>query len=122
MYRTLNIKLDRSNELIRTAKLWNAACQDIIDYGFAVRDYNKTRLNRATYKDLRGKYPTLPSALLQTARDQASDMLKRLRFEKKPFKHPLGAVRFDIRTMKVFLESGYSSLQRLLGDCDMISS
>lgn len=37
-------------------------------------------------------------------------MLKRLKFERKPTKKPLGAVRFDIRTMKVFLESGYSKL------------
>ena len=55
MYRTIKIKLDRSNELIQTARLWNAACQDVIDYGFAVHDYNKTRLNKATYKDLREK-------------------------------------------------------------------
>ena len=115
MYRTLKIKLDRSNELIQTSKLWNAACQYVIDYRFAVHDYNKTRLNGAAYKDLRNKYPTLPSALHQTARDQASDMLKRLRFEKKPFKCPLGAVRFDIRTMKVFLESGYCKLITAFG-------
>jgi IS605 OrfB family transposase len=115
MYRTLAIKLDRSNELIQTARIWNAACQDVIDYGFAAHDYNKTRLNRATYKDLREKYPTLPSALLQTARDQASDMLKRLGFEKKPVKRPLGAIRFDIRTMKVFLESGYCKLTTAFG-------
>ena len=76
MYRTIKIKLDRSNELIQTVRLWNAACQDVIDYGFAAHDYNKTRLNKATYKDLREKYPTLPSALIQTARDQASDMLR----------------------------------------------
>ena len=42
-------------------------------------------------------------------------MLKRLRFEKKPFKYPLGAVRFDIRTMKVFLESGYCKLTTAFG-------
>ena len=71
MYRTIKIKLDRSNELVQTARLWNSACQDVIDYGFAAHDYNKTRLNKATYKDLREKYPTLPSALIQTARDQA---------------------------------------------------
>jgi len=35
MYRTLKIKLDRSNELVQTAKIWNVACQDVIDYGFA---------------------------------------------------------------------------------------
>ena len=115
MYRTINIKLDRSNELIQTARLWNAACQDVIDYGFAAHDYNKARLNKATYKDLREKYSTLPSALLQTARDQASDMLKRLKFEKKPFKHPFGAVRFDVRTMKIFLESGYCKLTTAFG-------
>lgn len=115
MYRTILIKLDRSNELIQTARLWNAACQDVIDYGFAAHDYNKTRLNKATYRDLREKYPTLPSALHQTARDQASDMLKRLKFEKKPFKHSLGAVRFDVRTMKVFLESGYCKITTAFG-------
>ncbi|MCX6681335.1 MAG: transposase [Methanothrix sp.] len=115
MYRTIKIKLDKSNELIQTARLWNAACRDVIDYGFAAHDYNKTRLNKATYKDLREKYSTLPSALLQTARDQASDMLKRLKFKKKPFKHPFGAVRFDVRTMKVFLESGYCKLTTAFG-------
>jgi IS605 OrfB family transposase len=115
MYRTLQIKLDKSNELIQTVKLWNTACQDVIDYGFAAHDYNKTRLNKATYKDLRAKYPTLPSALHQTARDQASDMLKRLKFEKKPVKKLLGAMRFDVRTMKVFLESGYCKLTTAFG-------
>ncbi|MCJ7442917.1 MAG: hypothetical protein MUO26_00025 [Methanotrichaceae archaeon] len=111
----MKIKLDRSNELIQTAKLWNAVCQDVIDYGFAAHDYNKTRLNKATYKDLREKHPTLPSALHQTARDQASDILKRLKFEKKPYKHLLGAVRFDIRTMKAFLGSGYCKLTTAFG-------
>jgi len=37
-----------------------------MDFGFAAHDYNKTRLNRATYSDLRDKYPTLPSALIQS--------------------------------------------------------
>ncbi len=115
MYRTIKIKLDRSNELVQTARIWNAACQDVIDYGFEVHEFNKTRLNRATYNDVRAKYPTLPSALVQTARDQASDMLKRTKFEIKPYKHELGAVRFDIRTMKVFLESGYCKLTTVFG-------
>ena len=42
-------------------------------------------------------------------------MLKRLKFGTKPFKHPLGAVRFDVRTMKVFLESGYCKLTTVFG-------
>jgi predicted transposase len=77
---TLKIKPDKSNELIQTAKIWSAACQDVMDFGFAAHDYNKTRLNRAKCSYLRDKHPTLPSALIQTARD--GDMLERLRFEK----------------------------------------
>ena len=46
MYRTLEIKLYKSNELTQTAKLWNADCQDVIDYGFAAHDHNKTRLTK----------------------------------------------------------------------------
>ncbi|GEM_PF-869810 len=45
MYRTLKTKLDRSNELAQTVRIWNAACQAIIDYGFAAHDYNKTSVN-----------------------------------------------------------------------------
>ncbi len=42
-------------------------------------------------------------------------MLMRLKFKTKPFKKTLGAVRFDVRTMKVFLESRYCKLTTAFG-------
>lgn len=127
MLRTVKIRLDQSSELVETVRLFNLACQYVLDYGFEAEDYNKTRLNRATYHDIREKYPTMPSALVQTARDQASDMLKRSKmeakkdkrcdtfFKYKPVKKELSGVRYDKRTMKVFLESGYCNLSTIFG-------
>ncbi|PKK85905.1 MAG: hypothetical protein CVT48_03440 [Thermoplasmata archaeon HGW-Thermoplasmata-1] len=115
MIRTLKIKLDKSNDLIQTARIFNLACQDVLDYGFEHKDYNKTRLNRGTYHEVRTKYPTLPSALVQTARDQASDILKRNKFKHRPKKKELSSIRYDKRTMKVFLESGYCKLTTIFG-------
>jgi putative transposase len=115
MIRTLKIKLDESNDLLQTVRVFNLACQIVLDYGFAVKDYNKTRLNRAIYKTIREKYPILPSALVQTARDQASDMLKRDKFKHKITKKLLSSIRYDNRTMKIFLESGRASLSTLFG-------
>lgn len=115
MIRTLKIKLDKSNDLVQTIRIFNNACQDVLNYGFKEKIYNKTRLNRGTYKDIREKYPTLPSALVQTARDQASDMLKRLKFRMLPKKKEISSIRYDKRTMKVFLESGYCKLTTIFG-------
>ena len=127
MIRTLKIKIDKSTELIQTMRLFNLACQEVLDYGFESEDYNKTRLNRATYKEIREKYSSLPSALVQTARDQSSDMLKRSRkeakkdkdcndyYKYKPVKKEFSSIRYDKRTMKVFLESGYCTLSTIFG-------
>ncbi|MDY6957731.1 MAG: transposase [Halobacteriota archaeon] len=115
MIRTLKIKLEKSNDLIQTVRIFNLACQDVLDYGFENKIYNKTKLNRGTYLQIREKYPTLPSALVQTARDQASDMMKRDKFEHQIKKKELSSIRFDKRSMKVFLESEYCKLTTIFG-------
>lgn len=127
MLRTIKIKLERSNDLLQTIRIFNCACQEVLDYGFGKEDYNKTRLNKGTYHQVRKQYPTLPSALVQTARDQASDMLKRSRkasrrdkdcetyFKYKPVKKELSAIRYDKRTMKVFLENNYCTITTVFG-------
>jgi IS605 OrfB family transposase len=115
MIRTLKIKLEGSSDLLQTVRIFNLACQEVLDYGYEAKDYNKTHLNRGTYKTIRERYPTLPSALVQTARDQASDMLKRDKFKHKITKKALSSIRYDSRTMKVFLESGRASLSTLFG-------
>jgi len=125
--RTVTVKLGGSDELVQTIRTFNRACQVVLDFGFEGGDYNKARLNGGTYSKVRELYPMLPSALVQTSRDQASDMLKRSRksakqdkdckdyFKYRPVKRELSAIRFDHRTMKVFLESGKCSLSTLFG-------
>ena len=115
MIRTIKIRLDQSNDLLQTVRVFNLACQEVLDCGYEVKDFNKTHLNRWTYKIIREKYPTLPSALVQTARDQASDMLKRDRFKHRIVKKPMSSMRYDSRTMKVYLESGRASLSTVFG-------
>lgn len=115
MFRTVNIKIDKSNDLIQTARMFNEACQIAINWGFENKQYNKTRINKATYHIIRDKFPQLPSALVQTARDVASDMLKRSKFKYRPIKKMFGAVRYDSRTAGIFLESGYCKLTTAFG-------
>ncbi|HEC40278.1 MAG TPA: transposase [bacterium] len=115
MIRTLKIKLAKSNDLIQTVRIFNLVCQDVLDYGFKEKIFNKSKLDKGTYHQIREKYPTLPSGLVQTARDQASDILKRDKFKHHPIKKSLSSIRYDIRTAKIFLESGYCKLTTIFG-------
>lgn len=115
MFRTIKIRLERTADLVRTVAIFNQACQRVLDWGYENKEYNKTRLNRATYRGIRSELPTLPSALVQTARDQASDMLKRDKFKHQIRKRPFSSIRYDKRTLSVFLESGYCTISTVFG-------
>ena len=115
MFRTVTIRLERTDDLVQTVSVFNKACQLVLDWGQANKEYNKYKLDRATYKGIREDFPSLPSALVQTAKDQASEMLKRDRFKHKIQKKPFSAIRYDRRTMSVFLESGYLTISTLFG-------
>src|SRR5690349_12891049 len=58
--------------------------------------------------------PQLPSGLVQTARDQASDMLRREKCKKLPIKKSL-QIRYDKRTFKLFPDNEYISLSTIKG-------
>ncbi len=115
MFRTIKIRLERANDLVQTVIVFNQACQRVLDWGYENREYNKTKLHRATYRGIRTDLPSLPSALVQTARDQASDMLKRDKFKHKIRKRPLSSTRYDKRTLSVFLETGYCTDSTVFG-------
>jgi len=83
VFATLKIKIGKSEELEKTMKIYNNVCQEIIDYGWEEKTTNKRVIHNGTYKDIRKKYPSLSSAMIQTARDQASEMLKRTMKEEK---------------------------------------
>ena len=73
MFRTIKLKLPYDRTIIATAKQFREACQIVSNFGFSEKTFNKNKLNRGTYREVRERIPTLPSALVQTARDQASE-------------------------------------------------
>jgi putative transposase len=115
MFRTVKIRLERTADLVQTVSVFNQACQWVLDWGYQNKQYNKTTLHRATYRSIRTNFPSLPSALVQTARDQASEMMRRDRFKHKIRKKPFSSIRYDKRTLSVFLESGYCTISTVFG-------
>jgi predicted transposase len=69
MFRTVKVALPLDTALVQTALAFNEACQTVLNYGSQQRTFNKNILNKATYHEIRGSVPILPSALVQTARD-----------------------------------------------------
>jgi len=99
--------------LLQTAIAFNRACQIVLDYGSTNKTHNKDKLNKATYRQVRDAIPNLPSALVQTARDEASEMLLRTNFAKVVKKRL--SVRYDNRCFKFFADSNYVSLTTVMG-------
>jgi len=114
MFRTIKLKLPYDRALIETAKQFRGATQIVLDYGFENKVFNKNKLNKGTYKTVRETIPTLPSALVQTARDMASEALKRTNLEKKIKRKSL-TIRYDNRTFKFHPDSHTISLTTVQG-------
>lgn len=100
--------------LLKTANMYTQACQLALDYGFRNKTCNKKKLNAGTYRHIRKQLPLLPSSLVQCARDQAAEMLKRVGCKTLPTKKRL-QVRYDKRTFKFYVEGRYVSLSTAAG-------
>jgi putative transposase len=114
MFRTIKLKLPYDRSVIETARQFREASQIVLDYGFENSTINKYKLNKGTYRTVRERIPTLPSALVQTARDMASEALKRTKLERKIHKKSL-TVRYDNRTFKFYHDSHTISLTTVQG-------
>ncbi len=115
MFRTIRVKLVGDVEpLIKTAIMYNSACQLALIYGFKNKTYSKKKLDAGTYYLVRQQLPQLPSALVQCVRDQASEILKRGRCRTISTKKRL-QIRYDKRAFKFYPESGYVSLNTIAG-------
>jgi IS605 OrfB family transposase len=108
MFRTIKVKLPFEQALFQTAVAFNKACQTVLDYGSKNKTHNKNKLNKATYQQVREAVPNLPSALVQTARDEASEMLKRTNYAAIVKKRL--SIRYDNRTFKFYPDSNHVSL------------
>jgi IS605 OrfB family transposase len=114
MFRTIKLKLPYDPSLLETGRQFREACQIVLDYGFSEKTFNRNRLNRGTYSEVRGKIPTLPSALVQTARDTASESLKQTKF-KTPIHRKSITIRYDRRTFKFYPDTRILSLATVKG-------
>ena len=114
MFRTIKLKLPYDKSLLETGERFREACQKVLDYGFSAHTFNKNKLNRATYEDIRKAIPMLPSALVQTARDTASESLKQTQLQKKIHMNSL-TIRYNRRTFKFYSDSHAISLTTVSG-------
>ncbi|MGV0024501.1 RNA-guided endonuclease InsQ/TnpB family protein [Phormidesmis priestleyi] len=100
MMRTVSIPVNLPSERFlplmgQCAEIFNAH----VDWALANGTYNKNKAHRDLYADLRLKYPGVPSALLQTVRDNAMEAVKATKFKRTPRKKPTSGLRYDKRTM-----------------------
>jgi hypothetical protein len=70
-----------------------------VEWALAEKTYNKNRAHRALYTNIRQQYPDIPSALVQTIRDNAMEAVKATRFKRKLRKDATSGLRYDKRTM-----------------------
>jgi len=103
------------DDLIRTIKLSNRACQECIEIGMREHTFNKTRLHQLTYQMIRKSHPELNSSLVTAVRDQASDMLKRLKLKKKPTKKNDSSIRLNHNTFRLLTDSKIISISTISG-------
>src|SRR3989338_640223 len=103
------------DDLRNTIRLSNQACQDTIDVGMKSKTFNKTRLHQLTYRTIRKAYPQLNSSLVTAVRDQASDMLKRLKLKRKPTKKQDSSIRLNHNTFRLLSDSKLVSISTIRG-------
>ena len=70
-----------------------------VDWALENKTYNKNRAHKDLYADLRCRYSSVPSALLQAVRDTAMEAVKATKFKRIPRKKPTSALRYDARTI-----------------------
>jgi IS605 OrfB family transposase len=100
MKRTVSIPVNLPSErflplMSQCAEIFNAH----IGWAMTNSTYNKNKAHKELYHLLRLQYPSVPSALLQTVRDNALEAIKATKFKSIPKKKPTSGLRYDKRTM-----------------------
>ncbi len=102
MLRTIKVKVDCPKalglETLRTAK----EIFDLhVEIAFRDRTWNKLKLHRACYREVRNRYPKFQSSLVQTVRDTASEAIKATKFRRFPEKRKSSGLRYNLRTFSL---------------------
>lgn len=114
MDRTIKLKLSVSEEdkvtLKKTITLFNTVFNEVSQYGFEHKIHSKVSIHHATYKNIREKYPELPSSLVQGARDVACEALKGVELKRLPVAKTFSAIRYNQRVITYYLKHGIVSI------------
>jgi len=93
----------------------NEAFNICTEFGFNNKTTSKNMVHHGTYYDVREKYPDLPSALVQTIRDNACESLKGIKLKAQPTKKEHSSIRYDKRTVRINLSQSEASLSTING-------
>ncbi|MGB9928380.1 MAG: RNA-guided endonuclease InsQ/TnpB family protein [Methanosarcina sp.] len=117
--RTIKLKLSITEEdkeiLKKTITLFNIAFNEVSQYGFENKTHSKVSIHHATYKQIREKYPELPSSLVQGARDVACEALKGVELKRLPIAKPFSSIRYNQRVITYYLKHGRVSIATING-------
>lgn len=117
--RTIKLKLGVSEEdketLKKTITLFNTVFNDVAQYGFQHKTHSKVSIHHATYKQIREKYPELPSSLVQGARDVACEALKGVKLKRLTIAKPFSSIRYNQRVITYYLKHGSVSIATIKG-------
>jgi len=115
MRRAVKIKLVNEPALIETIRQYSKIKQITCDVGLKKKTYNKNKLHKWLYKKLRKQFPNIPSAILQTARDVASESLRKTKLKKKIKGKEYSSMRLDKRNLRVNLQYKMISISSVDG-------
>ncbi|MGB9928110.1 MAG: RNA-guided endonuclease InsQ/TnpB family protein [Methanosarcina sp.] len=117
--RTIKLKLSVSEGdkeiLKKTITLFNTVFNEVAQYGFEHKTHSKVSIHHATYKNIREKYPELPSSLVQGARDVACEALKGVELKRLPVAKPFSSIRYNQRVITYYLKHGRASIATING-------
>jgi len=97
MERSIQITLPYDDDLVETIREYNSAVNLCLAVGKANMSYNKNDIHKATYYEIRDN-SDLNSSFVCSARDQASEMLKREKLKGLPVKKEFSGIRFNHNT------------------------
>ncbi len=115
MQRVIKLPLNRNEELIKTIFQYNQIVNEHIRISVEHGTKSKKELHNGSYKLIRERYPTFPSALIQCARDNAIEILKSNGTKEYSKKADYSSIRCDKRTFSINKERNQISISTIDG-------
>jgi putative transposase len=102
MKRTVSIPIDiPPDRFLPLMEACSCIFNEHVDWAMENDTYNKSKAHKALYQPIKGQYPTIPTAFIQSVRDTAMEAVKATKGKKKPRKKRYSGIRFDRRTMSL---------------------